>query len=236
MTHGIDESQRKAAIVVGVTYLFAMAASMFTEGYLRPRLIVPDDVVATAQNIMAHRALFRAGIAIELLTFASDVTLISALYVILAPVNRHLALYAAWLRMAAVSVGVMMAAHSFDVLRILSGAEYLRVFEADQLAALARLGIGSHTTQYNVVFVFLGLGSTVFAYLWLKSGYVPKALPVLGGFASILLAAGTLAFLLVPGLQTILFPVYMVPMFFFEVGMGFWLLVKGLRRGAEVMQ
>jgi hypothetical protein len=76
----------------------------------------------------------------------------------------------------------------------------------------------------------------VFAYLWLKSGYVPKALPVLGGFASILLAAGTLAFLLVPGLQTILFPVYMVPMFFFEVGMGFWLLVKGLRRGAEVMQ
>ena len=99
---------------------------------------------------------FSLGIAVDILTFVSDTTLIAALYVILAPINRHLALYAAFLRMAAVSLGVVMAADVLDVLRVLSGAEYLRAFEADQLAVLARLGIGSHTAQYNVVFVFLG--------------------------------------------------------------------------------
>jgi hypothetical protein len=230
MLYPIDDSQRTAATVVGVAYLFAMAAAMFSEGYVRSTLVVGDSAVATAQNIIAHGFLFRAGIAMELLTFVSDTTLITALYVILAPVNRHLALYAAFLRMAAVSAAVVNAGHSFEVLRILSGAQYLQVFDADRLAVLARLSIGSHATLYNIVFVFLGLGSTVFGCLWLESRYVPKALAWLGIVASFLLAAGTFAILVVPDLQTILFPAYMVPMFFFEVGMGMWLLVKGLPR------
>jgi hypothetical protein len=229
VTHPIDDSQRKAAIAVGITYLFAMAASMLTEGYLRPSFIVSGDAAATAQNIAAHTTRFRIGLVVELLTFVSDTTLIAALYVILSPISRPLALYAAFLRIVGVSIGVMMAAQNFDVLRMLSGAEYLGVFNADQLAALARFTMAGHTPLYNVVFVFLGLGSTVFGYLWLKSGYVPKGLAMLGIFSSVLLAFGTLAFFLVPGLQRILFPAYMLPMFLFEVGMGGWLLVKGLR-------
>jgi hypothetical protein len=225
----VDQSQRTAAKVVGFAYLFAMATGMFSELYVRGTLIVADNAVVTAQNITAHGTLFRLGILSEIATFLSDVTLITALYVILAPVNRHLALYASFLRLAATSVMVMMAAQNFDVLRILSGAEYLRVFEADRLAALARLSLGAHFASYNVGFVFLGAGSTVFGYLWVRSRYVPNALAVLGVFASFLLAAGTLAILIVPSLQTILYPAYMVPMFFFEVGMGFWLLAKGLR-------
>ena len=39
----IDESQRKAARVVGFTYLFAMATAVFAEMYVRGRLIVPDN-------------------------------------------------------------------------------------------------------------------------------------------------------------------------------------------------
>lgn len=223
----ITDVQRKAATVVGIAYLFAMAASMFTEGYVRGTLVSPD-ALATARNISAHQSLFRVSIGLELLTFLSDTTLVAALFVILAPINRHLALYATLLRMAGVAVGVMMAAHSFDVLRVLGAASYLQAFEADQLAALARLGVGSHTSSYNVVFVFLGAGSTVFAFLWLASGYVPRALAMLGVFASLLLSAGTLAYLIAPESLRLLYPAYLVPMFFFEVGTGLWLLIKGL--------
>lgn len=229
MTPGVEGSRRTAATVVGAAYLIAMATAMFAEAYVRGRLIVADNALATAQNIMAHKTLFRVGIVSELATFAVDIALITALYVILAPVHRDLALFAAFLRLTAETVAVTMTAHSFDVLRILSGAEYLRVFDADTLAALARLSIGAHGATYNVAFVFLGLGSTVFGYLWLKSRYVPSALALLGVFASLLLAAGTIAVLVVPTLQTTLYPAYMVPMFLFEVGMGAWLLLKGLR-------
>jgi hypothetical protein len=57
----IDESQRKAARVVGFAYLFAMATAVFAELYVRSRLIVPDNAAETARNIIAHERLWRLG-------------------------------------------------------------------------------------------------------------------------------------------------------------------------------
>jgi hypothetical protein len=231
MTTVIDPAQRKAAKIAGFCYLFAMAASMITEGYIRGTLVTADANV-TAENIRGHLPLFRIGLGLEILTMVSDTTLIAALFTILAPVNRHLAFYAALLRMGGVAVGLVMAAQGYDALRILGTTPYVQAFEAEQLATLARLSIGTHSTQYGIVFVLLGLGSTVFAYLWLKSGYVPRALAMLGIGASLLLAVGTFAFLLEPAVQRMLFPLQMVPMFFFEVGLGLWLLIRGLPASA----
>ncbi len=227
-SYGVDDSQRRAAKLVGFAYLFAMAASMFAEGYVRGTLIVGGDAVSTARNVVAHEGLFRLGIAVELATFAADIALISALYVVLSVVDRHLALFATLLRLAAETAFVTMAAGSLDVLRTLGSAEYLQVFQADQLAALAQLGLGAHDATYGVGFIFLGVGSAVFSVLWLRSRYVPRALAALGVLASALLAAGALAFVVLPDLWRVLYPGYMVPMFFFEVGLGVWLLAKGL--------
>jgi hypothetical protein len=44
-----------------------------------------------------------------------------------------------------------------------------------------------------------------------------------------LLPWGSLTFILFPRLWRIVFPAYLVPLFFFEVGMGLWLLMKGVR-------
>ena len=41
----------------------------------------------------------------------------------------------------------------------------------------------------SIGFVFLGLGSAVFSYVWLKSRYIPKALALLGIFGSLLLTS-----------------------------------------------
>jgi hypothetical protein len=95
MTIGtIDESQRKAATVVGFSYLFALPPAIFAEFYVRTRLVAFDNAAQTAQNIMAHERLFRLGTASNLTVFALDVVLIIALYVVLMPVNRSLALLA----------------------------------------------------------------------------------------------------------------------------------------------
>lgn len=221
-----DEPQR-AARVVGFVYLFAMAMSMFTEMYVRGSLIVGSDAVQTAENVAANATLFRLGIAGEMLTFAADIALIAASFVILAPASRSLALFAAFIRLAAETVGAMLAAHGFDVLRILSGAPYMQAFDSAEIAALARLSLGGHAAAYGVMFVFLGIGSAVFAFLWLRSGYVPALLARIGVVGSILLVAGSLVALVFPTVK--LFPWHMLPMFVFEVGMGIVLLVRGLR-------
>lgn len=230
MTIGtIDDSQRKAARVVGFTYLLTMATAVFAF-YVRGQLIVNDNVADTARNISAHETLFRLSIASDLITIAGVIALVSALYVVLSPVNHNLALFAAFLRAIGISTGVTALLNDFNVLRILSGADYLQVFEADRLQVLARLSIGAHGAGTTVDFVFLGLGSTVFCYLWFKSNYIPRTLAGLGVFGSFLLAAGTFAIIIFPRLGAILSLIYMMPLGVFEVTMGFWLLLKGLRQ------
>jgi hypothetical protein len=228
MTITIDESQRKAARVVGLTYLFALIPANFAEFYVPGQLIDYDNVAETARNIMAHERLFRLGIASNLIVFSVDVVLITALYVVLKPVSRSLALLATFWRLVETACLVVVTLDDFDVLRILS-ADYLRVFEPERLHALARLSIGAHGAGYMVGLLLFGLGSTVFCYLWFKSNYIPRALAAWGVFSSLLVAICTFAFIIFPDLGDVLIPGCFAPIFLFEVVIGFWLLLKGLR-------
>src|SRR5207302_2681479 len=163
MTIGdIDESQRKAATVVGFSYLFALPPAVFAEFYVRTQLIVSDNAAQTARNIMAHERLFRLGTASNLTVFAVDVVLILSLYVVLMPVNRSLALLATGWGLIETATLVVVTLSDFDVLRILSGADYLHAFEANWLQALARLSVSAHADAYNVGLVLAGLRSTAF--------------------------------------------------------------------------
>lgn len=230
MTIGtIDESQRKAAKLVGFTYLFALVPAIFAEFYVRGHLVVFDNAAQTAVNIMGHERLFRLGIASNLAVFAIDTALITALYVVLKPVHRRLALLALGWGLIETAILVVVTLNDFDVLRILSGSDYLKAFELSKLQALARLAIGAHDAAYNVGLVFAGLRSTTFCYLWFKSGFIPKPLAAWGLFASFLMGVCAFAFIIFPELAKIVpVEIYGGPIFVFELTMGFWLLFKGL--------
>lgn len=234
--NAIADSQRTAAKVVGSTYLFVLVLALFAGVYVPFQLIVPDNAAETARNIIAHEQLFRLGIASDVIAFAADVVLLTALYVVLAPVNRSLALLAAFWRLLETTVFVVITLSGFDVLRVLSGAEYLRALESEQLHALARLSIGAHASGYNVGLVFAGIGSSVFCYLWFKSKYVPRVLAAWGVFSSLLLAACTFSFIVFPDLaKTIHVGYYGGPIFIFELAIGLWLLLKELRPSTSVV-
>ncbi len=230
MTIGtIDDSQRRAAAVVGFSYLFALPPAIFAEFYVRTQLIAFDDAAQTARNIMAHERLFRLGTASNLSVFAVDVVLIIALYVVLKPVNRNLALLATGWGLIETATLALVTLSDFDVLRILSGADYLHAFETNRLYALAGLSVRAHTDAYNVGLVFAGLRSTAFCYLWFKSRLIPRALAAWGMFASFLMGASAFSFIIFPELAKFVgVEIYGAPIFFFELTMGFWLLLKGL--------
>lgn len=230
----INAEQRSAARVVGIVYLIAMATSMFAEFYCRGSLIVRGDAVQTAFNIAASERLFRLGSIIHLLTFASDAIMAVALYVVLRPVSRNLALLGAFWRLADCAILAVSVLNDFVALRFLGKAAYLQAFEPAQLQVLARVFIGVGAAGNQIGFIFLGLGSTVFSCLWWKSRYVPRGFAALGVFASLTLAFGTVVMMLFPAVEAKVGLAYMAPMFFYEVGLGIWLLVKGLRVGASV--
>ena len=157
----IEPAQQTAARVTGFTYLFALAAVVFAQFGIHARLFVEGNAPETARNIMTQERLFRIGIACDLIYCLGVVVLLTALYVILKPVNRGLALLAAFLRLVWALMWVQMTLTLLDALRLVTGAEYLRLFEAEPLQAWARLNLGARFDQYYAGLLFGALASTV---------------------------------------------------------------------------
>ena len=162
-----------------------------------------------------------------IITFTSIVLLPLALYILLKPVNKNLALLALFWRLAETTVLFIITLSSFFILLLLSGADYLKVFETDQLHALVMLLLNAHGTGYEIGIIFLALGSTVFNYLLFKSNYIPRILATLGIFASLFTLICTFAILLLPNHAAMLRQYIYLP-FVDEVILGFWLLFKGV--------
>ena len=229
---GIDASQQKAAKVAGVAYLITFATVVSINFGIHARLILADSA-QTAKNILAHEPLFRAGMAGDLLYCAGVIVLLTALYVIFRPVSRGLALLAALWRLVWVLMWLLMTLNLFDALKLLRGADYLRAFEADRLQAWARFYLGTSFDYYYVGLLFGALASTLCGYLWLKSGYVPRALAVLGVVSSAFCVVCTVLFYIFPNFdQVVNLWWFDTPMGIFDIALSFWLLFKGLAEPA----
>jgi hypothetical protein len=226
----IDESRSRAARTAGLAYLLAIPPAVFAEFFVFGRLVVPGDAARTFGNISVRQELFRLGVASNLAVFAIDVILITSLYLVLKSVDGKLALAALLFRSIESVVLVVMTLNDFHVLRMISGGAYLRAFDANALQAMALLSWGGHKDGYDLGLAFCGIGGTLFCWLWVKSAYVPGSLARFGLLSSFLLGTATATFVLLPDLErTVSVVFYGGPIFIFELTMGFWLLVKGIR-------
>ena len=227
-----ESSQRGPARVAGIAYLLTFAVVVSANFGIIARLSVPGDAVATARNVLASEGLFRLYIACNTLYVAGVVVLLTALYVLLAPVHRGLALLAAVFRLIFGLMWLLAAILPYFVLRLLHGAPYLNVFETQQLHALAKLYLGGGFETYYVGLPFYGMASTVCSYLWFKSGQIPRSLALWGVIASGWCVLTAFAFLAIPNFEnTVNVWLFDSPMVLFELAVGGWLLFKGVRPG-----
>lgn len=225
----IDHSQRKAAKVAGFAYLFTMAVVVCVNFGIHGRLITQDSA-ETARNILAHERLFRIGIAGDLLYCAGVIVLLVALYVILEPVSRSLALLAALWRLAWVGAWLAVTLRRFDALQLLHGPDYLHALATQQLQVLARHYLGMGLPYYYVGLLFGASASTICGYLWFKSRYVPRVLAIFGVISSAWCVACTLVYYIFPNFDAVVNLWWFdMPMLIFDVALSFWLLFKGLR-------
>jgi hypothetical protein len=226
----VDESQRKAARVAGILYLFTILTANLTEFYVRHPLIVPGDALQTARNIAAHEQLFRIGIAGDLLMLAANVMLVLALYIVLKPVSRNLALLAMFWRLVECSIAAATVGIDFAAVLSLSGANSLPALNAEHMPALVRLLMSLDAGGNRAAALFFGLGSAVFCYLWFKSRYIPRLLAAWGILASLVPTFIPLSTIVFVSLADV--PLRRarsgIPIVIFEVIVGLWLLIKGI--------
>src|SRR2546430_2109999 len=229
-TDKIDNSQRTAAKVTGIAGLFTFAIVVFGNFVLLGPLIVPRNAADTARNILAHETQFRAALVCFITYGIGVIVLATALYVILAPVNRGLALAGALFRLVFAILWLIAPLNSLAALRLLGDASYLKVFEPDRLQALARVQIAGSFDDYYVGLPFFGLAATVCAWLWLKSRYIPRGLSIFGVIASAWCVLCAVVYLIFPEFNKIVNDyIFDTPMALFELVVSFWLLFKGLK-------
>jgi hypothetical protein len=160
--------------------------------------------------------------------YAGVLLLSAALYVVLEKVNRNLALLAMLLRSGEAIVGVAMVLLSFVVLFLLNGEGRSTAFDTPQLHALAGVFLDVRAGGLDLVLALVGLGGTVFLYLFFVSRYVPRALAAWGIFTYLSILVLAFVSILVPELPVILDTVLYALGGAFELVFGFWLVFKGV--------
>ena len=129
----IDNSQRVAAKVAEISGLLAVVIVIFGNYVLLGPLVVPGKAAETAQNIMAHQTQVRVALTCFLTYGVIVVVLLSALYVILKPVDRLLALIGAFFRLVFALLWLLTTLNLLGALRLVGNAPYLQALRSRSL-------------------------------------------------------------------------------------------------------
>lgn len=212
----------------GLLYLVIIMAGVMGELMVRGTLVVSGDAAATAARIAAAPGLWRLGIAGDLLMHVSDVFVMWAIYVLMRPVSRPLALLVLLFNLVQTAVLVANKLVLLVPLLLLADSRYASAFDAGQLQALSLLAIDIHGYGFGVGLIFFGCVLLIEGHLVRRSGFLRWQLGAFLQLAGACYLVNSVALLLAPDLARVLFPAILVPCFLAELAFALWLLFKGV--------
>ncbi|MCK4938525.1 MAG: DUF4386 domain-containing protein [Methanosarcinales archaeon] len=184
--------------------------------------------ISDTMTIIANNALhMRASIVGEMITATGIVLLGVLLFVTLKKQNEKIALVALGLYLIEAALLAVREILVFSLLRI--SEESVIAGHPAYLQTLGKLFYESQSFGYTLHTLVFALGATLFYYLFFKSGYIPGVLCFWGLIAAPLAFIGELFAVFGYVVPLVVF----LPNLPFELSMGVWLMVKGIRDGSE---
>ena len=205
--------------------MFLLVTGTHMAGFLiTSRFVAPGDFAQTARNIAASETLFRAGLGSYMFSAVMTVLLGGALYVLVKPVNRNVALFALLWRVAEAVLGCVAWSIRFGLVPN-STAE--RNLLGPQGAAALHKALGSFCNAvYDSSSICFALSSMLVFGLLFRARFIPRVLAALGVVGSLLVLVGAFAAFIFPRFPfssvdavAVIFPVQLVT--------GCWLLIRG---------
>lgn len=221
------QSIKFTARQAGAIYFVFMIISIIGE-FLLPTFMVYGDAAATAHNINSGETIYRIGILTGFITLIIFIFLVVLLYKLLKNINKSLAMLMVLLVSIGVTVTLANLLNKFAPLVILSGADYLSVFSKAQLEALALSFLRFNSNCAIISTAFWGLWLFPFGILVFKSGFLPRILGILLMVAGLAYLTSSVTALVLPDYSSMVSKV-MMPLYFGEVPIIFWLLIKGVK-------
>jgi Domain of unknown function (DUF4386) len=220
-------SVKNNARMAGLLYLTFVLTLIFSS-VVRSKIIVFGDTVATANNIATSEWLFRISFISEILSAVLFLLAAWVLYVLLKPVNKNLALLFLLLNLTGVAIESINMLNLFAALMLLSGADYLKVFQANQLQSFVMLFLNLYQNGFIIAQVFYGTWLFPLGYLVFKSGFLPRILGILLMVDCVGILIWFFQVFLFPSYPMISYPSFVIG-FIAELSLGLWLLIKGVQ-------
>ena len=196
---------RTLARIYGAIGLFGIAAGFFDIAYVRGRILIGGDAVATAHNLLAYGALFRSGIALHLFMVMLNVVAEVIAFFLFRRVNPLIATLALGSALVGASIESLDMLASLVPLHI-AGEHTMAVFSASQRDALSYLALQLQDAGLLISFLFWGLGEVLTGYLIFRSGFLPRVLGLLLGISGLVYLADPLLSFGCPAVGALLFP------------------------------
>ena len=218
-------SVTKLARTAGLLYLLYIITSVIANLFGK---FVFVEAPVTIDHILTHATQFRIGFVINLFSAVLFLLAAWALYMLLKPVNKDLALLFLLFNVAGFAVWLFSSLCLFADLMILNEPETIKAFQPDQLQAMAIFFFRLYKTGAVIAQVPYGVWLFPLGYLVLKSNFLPRLLGML------LIADGICQFvyvcqrLILPELAVIAYPCLVIG-FIAEASLALWLAIKAVK-------
>jgi hypothetical protein len=220
-------TRRTHARIAGFTMLFYMAIGV-TVMVLMNRATDTEGTAAILARIAEHASDVRVAILLELLEAFSAVVLAVALYAITRGESHEFAMFAMLCRVGEGVLGVVGLRNTLGLLWLATAGAGAGGPDPTTANRLGDYLLMPSRSAMNMGGLFFAVGSMIFSYLLLRGRIVPASLALVGVIASILLVLGLP--LQIAGLLTGPVSGYLwLPMVAFQISLGLWLLIKGVR-------
>lgn len=216
----------RTARTAGVTFLLYIATTV-ADTFLFARVSRGTDMAARLASIAQHIAGMQFVIALSILKILYALILAVTLYALTRDVDRELALLAFACRVVEGVLNAVPATVRFGLLSIAVTSTGAAATDATSQQAQAALLLHFSGWSGSVNGTIFAVGSTLFAYLFLRGRIIPAPLAWLGIAGSLLI----LPLFILAGLRLAsptLAWVISIPILLFEVTFAFWLIVKGV--------
>lgn len=222
----IEDPPRPYVRVAGFLYVFV--AGIFGLGvFLVGDLSATQQIVTSADQTFFSANQIHLGFIFQLAAAWFTLVLAFALYIILTPIDRNLALFALLARTAEATLFGLTAFIGLMAVDMLREPDIIGTGTGDQATILLHFLLHTQDAGNYLAISFYAFGSTVFFWLFLKSRFIPRILSVAGIVGTLLIFAWSLSDLILTR-EAEWQGYYWLPITLTEITVGIWLVFVGI--------
>ena len=217
--------------IAGALYIVVIATGMFSLAYVPGQLQLTGNAESIVHSVTSHETIYRLGIVSWFANCVAFLLLPLAFFRLFHAVHRPAAILMVAFALMSIPISLVAASNEIDVLSLIGGKPPLQAVSLENRNAMVMRSLTAYDNGMFVAQLFWGLWLLPLGQLIWQCRAVPRAFGVLlllGGVGYLIQEIGGV--LSSSFGQTLLSQFATLPAAAGEIGLGFWLLLRGIRQ------